>query len=173
MSGMRASRAILFVAFAALLGAAGQASAQPASSGAPRSGATVGAPAGKQSKAAGRPRLSDQAMRLAVARIADASFRIPFDEAPKLTDTRIIGPTDASKTPGPRETHYCASASVGPLPLVFRMASVRFIEQPDGKVQVQTQIFMRSGRCQGDGVKPFPELERARAARRKALGKTD
>jgi hypothetical protein len=72
-----------------------------------------------------------------------------------------------------RETHYCASASVGPFPLVFRAASVRFVEQPDGKVQIQTRIFVRSGPCHGDGVKPFPELERARAARRKALGKTD
>ena len=170
---MPAWRIVLSAAFTVLLSAASEAVAEPASGSAPRSGATVQAPAAKPSRPTGRPRLSDHAMRLAVARIADASFRIPFDEAPKLTDTRIIGPTDASKTPGPRETHYCASASVGPLPLVFRMASVRFIEQPDGKVQIQTQIFMRSGRCQGDGVKPFPELERARAARRKAIGKTD
>ena len=53
-----------------------------------------------------------------------------------------------------------------------RKAFVRVVQQPHGKVDMHTRVLIDQGPC-GDNAKPFPELEQARAARRKALGKTD
>ena len=53
-----------------------------------------------------------------------------------------------------------------------RKAFVRIVQQPNGKVTVHTRVVIDDGPC-GDNARPFPELERARTARREALGKTD
>ena len=93
-------------------------------------------------------------------------FRTIFDSgAPKLEANEIVGPIAVPSTSG-KEVAYCASARVV---LSRRKALVRLVQQPDGKVNVRTQVVIDQGPCAGDQVKPFPDLERARAA----LGKTD
>ena len=108
------------------------------------------------------PTLNDRAIRLMIANFMEGHwvFRTIFDSgAPKLEATEIVGPIAVPSTSG-KEVAYCASARVV---LSRRKAFVRLVQQPDGKVNVHTQVLIDQGPC-GDKAKPFPELERARGA---------
>lgn len=149
-----------------LLAGASAAVAEPVAGGPARPDAKAPAPARRAA-----PAPNDRATRLMIANFMEGHwlFRTIIDSgAPKLEAAEIVGPTTVPSASG-KEVIYCASARVV---LSRRKAFVRLVQQPDGKVTVHTRVVIDQGPC-GDNAKPFPELERVRAARRKALGKSD
>ena len=79
-------------------------------------------------------------------------FRTIIDSgAPKLEATEIVGPI-AVPSASAKEVAYCASTRVV---LSRRNAFVRLVQQPDGKLDMHTRVFVDQGPC-GDNAKPSP-----------------
>ena len=112
---------------------------------------------------------------------ANKAYRTVFEDgAVKLFDAKISHPLitltrDRVPIEGYKETEYCASAAVDfpLLPPIPRTALVT-INEANGseKVHVEIGLNYTPRLCLRVQYDPFPELEQARAARRKALGKT-
>ena len=112
---------------------------------------------------------------------ANKAYRTVFEDgAVKLYDAKISHPLitltrDHVPIEGYKETEYCASAAVDfpLLPPIPRTARVTINEVGGSeKVHVEVGLNYTPRLCLHVQYDPFPELERARAARRKALGKS-
>ena len=101
------------------------------------------------------------------------------DGAPRLLNAKFAGPFEiGGNIFYARETIYCVSAEIEspipwPVPTV-RTTALRIKRTDSGEV-VRAQIGVNSAPtgCASPKYGPFPELERARARRREAMGKSN
>ena len=105
------------------------------------------------------------------------------DGVPRLVEVQLGGPFEyvRKKNLFSSEmitlTHYCARAGVkiGFFPPVYRIALISVTRANNGSERLFARIPLNSTpyECHSANYGPFPELERARAAQRRALGKAD
>jgi hypothetical protein len=123
-----------------------------------------------------------QRRRQAIAQMLEGSFpfRTFFDV--KLIDAKLAGPFlhKARNSLFSTETHtdtlYCAKANfdVPWIHAVGKSALIRVVETSKGSERLVARVSNDYPfECSHADYGPFPELEQARARRRKALGKTD
>ncbi len=115
--------------------------------------------------------------REAIARMLEESpaYRlIQGDGAPKLSDTKFVGPIVYRGLGfGPPETVYCVRAKVeyGYLPAFrFTVIEVELAEKGAEHIRAETTVDQHSYACAPARFGPFPELERLRNERRRAMG---
>jgi hypothetical protein len=140
-------------------------------------------PALRQRQLASRDPALRQHYRQAIAQMLEGSkdYRTIFEDgAVKLIDAKISHGFLVIKrgnVPVDNQTEYCASAKVDfpLLPPIPRTALVTITKADNGSENFHAEIGLNytPRTCLRVKYDPFPELEQARARRRKALGKAD
>ena len=128
-----------------------------------------------------------QRRRQAIAQMLESNvaFRgiLLEHEAPKISDAKLAGPFEHRQrkflfsSEIITRTLYCATAGVGigSLPRVWRIALIEVFQVGKGSERLVAKVPMRYSppECGSAKYEPFPELEQARAQRRRALGMVD
>jgi hypothetical protein len=140
-------------------------------------------PALRQRQLASRNPALQQHNRQVIAQMLESSrdYRTIFEGgAVKLIDAQISHGFLVIKrgnVPVDNETQYCASAKVDfpLLPPIPRTALITITKADDGSEKFHAEVGLNytPQTCLRVKYDPFPELEQARAQRRKALGKAN